>query len=56
MVFLSGPLLGIGRPRELLDNSRPPHKRAEIAHKGYHKTSFGAIARMCGIGRTRIYE
>jgi AcrR family transcriptional regulator len=39
-------------------------KKAEIAHKalyafafeGYHKTSLGAIARMCGIGRTTIYE
>ena len=39
-------------------------RKAEIAHKalyafafeGYHKTSLGAIARMCGIGRTTIYE
>jgi AcrR family transcriptional regulator len=39
-------------------------KKAEIAHKalyafafeGYHKTSLGAIARMCHIGRTTIYE
>ena len=39
-------------------------KKAEIAHKalyafafeGYHKASLGAIARMCHIGRTTIYE
>src|SRR5512136_2245781 len=39
-------------------------RKAEIAHKalyafafeGYHKTSLGAIARMCHIGRTTIYE
>jgi AcrR family transcriptional regulator len=39
-------------------------RKAEIAHKalyafafeGYHKTSLGAIARMCRIGRTTIYE
>ncbi len=39
-------------------------KKGEIAHKalyafafeGFHKTSLNAIARMCGIGRTTIYE
>ena len=39
-------------------------KKVEIAHKalyafafeGFHKTSLNAIARMCGIGRTTIYE
>jgi AcrR family transcriptional regulator len=39
-------------------------KKYEIAHKalyafafeGFHKTSLNAIARMCGIGRTTIYE
>jgi AcrR family transcriptional regulator len=39
-------------------------KKSEIAHKalyafafeGFHKTSLNGIARMCGIGRTTIYE
>ncbi len=39
-------------------------RKGEIAHKalyafafeGFHKTSLNAIARMCGIGRTTIYE
>jgi hypothetical protein len=48
-------------PSPLADLDR---KKAEIAYEalyafafeGYHKTTLGAIARMCRIGRTTIYE
>jgi AcrR family transcriptional regulator len=47
-------------PSPLADLDR---KKAEIAYEalyafafeGYHKTTLGAIARMCRIGRTTIY-
>jgi hypothetical protein len=52
---------GITLPSPLADLDR---KKAEIAYEalytfafeGYHKTTLGAIARMCRIGRTTIYE
>jgi hypothetical protein len=52
---------GITLPIPLADLDR---KKAEIAHEalfafafeGYHETRLGAIARMCRIGRTAIYE